>query len=86
MILLAAQQLDLDLPGSWVIGDALRDIEAGVAAGCQTILFDPPNVPRSVHSSGETTVLSDHVVSDLKMAMDVIEESISREQAQERER
>ena len=75
MILLAAKQLDLDLPGSWVIGDALRDIEAGVAAGCRTILFVPPNVPQSGHAAGEQAALSDHIVSDLKIAMDVIEEN-----------
>jgi D,D-heptose 1,7-bisphosphate phosphatase len=75
MILLAARQLGLDLQRSWVIGDALRDIEAGVAAGCQTILFVPPDVRRSSHAAGESTVLSDHVVSDLKTAMDVIEAS-----------
>jgi histidinol-phosphate phosphatase family protein len=73
MILLAAKQLDLDLQNSWVIGDALRDIEAGVSAGCQTILFIPPNISASSHAKGESTVLSDHVVSDLKIAMDVIE-------------
>jgi len=73
MILVAAKQLDLDLRQSWVIGDALRDVEAGVAAGCQTILFVPPGLKSSSHASGESTVLSDHVVSDLKTAMDVIE-------------
>jgi len=73
MILVAAKQLDLDLRQSWVIGDALRDVEAGVAAGCQTILFVPPGLKASSHASGESTVLSDHVVSDLKTAMDVIE-------------
>jgi D-glycero-D-manno-heptose 1,7-bisphosphate phosphatase len=73
MILLAARQLRLDLKKSWMIGDALRDIEAGVAAGCQTILFVPPNVQQSPHAGSETAVLSDHVVSDLKNAIDVIE-------------
>jgi D,D-heptose 1,7-bisphosphate phosphatase len=72
MILQAAKQLDLDLPGSWVIGDALRDVEAGVAAGCKTILFVPPNVPRSTHATGEQTVLADHVVSDLMMALEIV--------------
>lgn len=33
MILAAAEDLRLDLERSWLIGDAVRDIEAGVAAG-----------------------------------------------------
>src|SRR5262249_16240531 len=33
MILAAATELDLDVPGLWLIGDAPRDIEAGLAAG-----------------------------------------------------
>jgi len=33
MILAAAAEMDLDLSASWLIGDAPRDIAAGVAAG-----------------------------------------------------
>jgi D-glycero-D-manno-heptose 1,7-bisphosphate phosphatase len=33
MILAAAADLDLDLSRSWLIGDAQRDIDAGIAAG-----------------------------------------------------
>ncbi len=33
MILSAAAELDLDLKTSWLIGDAPRDIQAGIAAG-----------------------------------------------------
>jgi transaldolase len=38
MILAAAHDLDLDLDGSFVVGDRWRDIGAGRAAGCRTIL------------------------------------------------
>jgi D,D-heptose 1,7-bisphosphate phosphatase len=38
MILQAARDLDIDLGASWVIGDQARDVEAGRAAGCRTIL------------------------------------------------
>ena len=47
MILKAAEALDLDLSASWVIGDAARDIEAGHAAGCRTILINDPSLPAS---------------------------------------
>jgi D-glycero-D-manno-heptose 1,7-bisphosphate phosphatase len=38
MILRAARRLDLDLPASWVVGDALRDLRAGEAAGTRSVL------------------------------------------------
>jgi D-glycero-D-manno-heptose 1,7-bisphosphate phosphatase len=38
MLLLAAEELGLDLTESWMIGDSARDAEAGRAAGCRTIL------------------------------------------------
>ena len=38
MILTAAEELDLDLAQSWVIGNSSLDIEAGRRAGCKTIL------------------------------------------------
>jgi D-glycero-D-manno-heptose 1,7-bisphosphate phosphatase len=40
MLLQAANNLDLDLPSSWFVGDILDDIEAGKRAGCRTILVD----------------------------------------------
>jgi D-glycero-D-manno-heptose 1,7-bisphosphate phosphatase len=33
MLLAAAEELGLDLGRSWLIGDAQRDVDAGVAAG-----------------------------------------------------
>lgn len=40
MLLQAAQDLDLDLSASWMVGDILDDVEAGNRAGCRTILVD----------------------------------------------
>jgi len=39
MILQAARDMGLDLARSWMIGDQERDILAGRAAGCRTVLF-----------------------------------------------
>lgn len=39
MLLLAAEELDLDLTQCWMIGDDDRDVLAGQAAGCRTILI-----------------------------------------------
>ena len=33
MILSAARELDLDVSGSWMVGDSARDVEAGIASG-----------------------------------------------------
>jgi D-glycero-D-manno-heptose 1,7-bisphosphate phosphatase len=40
MLLRAARELDIDLAGSWMIGDRWRDIDCGAAAGCRTIFID----------------------------------------------
>ena len=39
LLLQAAQDLDIDLSQSWMIGDGLTDIKAGKGAGCRTILL-----------------------------------------------
>ena len=41
LLLQAARDLELDLPNSWMIGDRVRDVQAGIAAGCQSILLHP---------------------------------------------
>jgi len=38
MLLKAAEEHGIDLAASWLVGDQGRDIEAGQAAGCRTIL------------------------------------------------
>ncbi len=70
MILAAAEQLDLDLKASWVIGDGHRDIEAGQRAGCRTILFVPTDVPQSEAATGKSA--ADFVVNSLTDAVERI--------------
>jgi len=55
MLLQAAEDLGLDLSASWMVGDQPRDVEAGTAAGCRTILLgdgvsaaDPKKNPAGV--------------------------------------
>ncbi|GAB3445339.1 HAD family hydrolase [Massilia solisilvae] len=43
MLLKAAQEHDIDLASSWMVGDILHDIEAGNRAGCRTLLIDNGN-------------------------------------------
>ena len=72
MILRAAEALGLDLARSWVIGDAPRDIEAGHAAGCRTILFVDKNLPQSPAAAEKLRVKADFVVGSLGEAVGVI--------------
>jgi D-glycero-D-manno-heptose 1,7-bisphosphate phosphatase len=79
MILRAAEALDVDLSASWVIGDAPRDIEAGHAAGCRTILINDQTLPASQAAKETTVVEPDETVSTVAEAMDVIEALVGTE-------
>ena len=72
MITKAAELLSLDLQRSWLIGDAPRDIEAGKAAGCRTILFEPIGVEQSPAAVEESKTEPDFVCTSLKDALDYI--------------
>ena len=41
MLLRAAEEHRIDLGKSWMVGDSLRDTQAGEAAGCRTVLLHP---------------------------------------------
>jgi D-glycero-D-manno-heptose 1,7-bisphosphate phosphatase len=43
MLLKAAEEMDIDLGQSWCIGNSISDVEAGLRAGCKTILIDLPS-------------------------------------------
>jgi len=79
MIFSAADRLALDLSRSWLIGDAPRDIEAGKAAGCRTILLHLPDLPGSPAASAKLTSPPDCIVTSLKEAMDFIETTLQSE-------
>ena len=63
MILKAAGEMNLDLSKSWVIGDQIRDIEAGSATGSRTILI------RGARSSAIEEAKAGAVVSNLAQAI-----------------
>ena len=68
MLLAAAREMEIDLTRSWMVGDSLRDTEAGRSAGCQTILI------RSTGADPETTDKNrpDHVAVNLREAVNII--------------
>jgi len=76
MILRAAEELNLDLTQSWVIGDTPRDVEAGKAAGCRTILFRDESISPSRDAAAASSAEPDEVVSSLREALDTIEAAV----------
>jgi D-glycero-D-manno-heptose 1,7-bisphosphate phosphatase len=72
MILSAADKLNLDLGRSWVVGDTPRDIEAGKAAGCRTILFVHPSLAASPAANEVSEAQPDFRVTSLKEAVEII--------------
>lgn len=53
MLELAAADHGLDLAQSWMVGDELRDVEAGQRAGCRTVLLDSRPAPASGRTAGQ---------------------------------
>ncbi len=45
MLLQAGKDFDIDFKESWMIGDSYRDVTAGIAVGCKTILINSPVKP-----------------------------------------
>jgi D-glycero-D-manno-heptose 1,7-bisphosphate phosphatase len=69
LIFQAAQDLGLDVCGSYLVGDRWRDIDAGAAANCRTILVDRAYKERSSSTPPDARVSSiteaaDWIVAD----------------------
>lgn len=67
MLLSAAREMGIDLGRSWMVGDSVRDIEAGRAAGCRTIRLAGRVEDRVGDGPG-----ADHVAADLGEAVECI--------------
>ena len=65
MLLAAAQEWGIDLKSSWMVGDRWRDVGAGKAAGCQTILVD-------CHYAERKAETPDFTVQSLPEAAEII--------------
>jgi len=72
MILKAAEDMDIDLPRSWVIGDSQRDIEAGKAAGCTTILIENVTHNRTLEPNMEAP---DYRAVNMKEVINIIKKN-----------
>jgi len=67
--LAAADEMDIDCSQSWVIGNSSRDVEAGLRAGCKTILLDNPSHDKKL-KPGEPS--PDHKAVNIKEAVNII--------------
>src|SRR5207244_3298830 len=76
MLHVAAELWQISLPRSFVIGDRWRDIEAGRAVGCYTVLVDRP------YSECST---ADASVDSLAAAVDVVLRRLNADALTERE-
>jgi len=71
MLLRAARELDLDLQRSFAVGDSARDLRAGRAAGCRTILV-LTGYGRKTRSEATGPLPADYIARDLGDAADWI--------------
>jgi len=72
MILDAAAELNLDLTRSWMVGDSLRDCQAGRAAGCRTILLGAAGAGQDVPSDLANGPAIDCEVEGFRQAVSLI--------------
>ncbi len=71
MLLAAQKDLAIDMSQSWMIGDRLRDCEAGLAAGLSTIKISDDRKKKSAEDE-KAEKLGARLVSNLSQAIDVI--------------
>ncbi len=76
MLLRAAAELDLDLAGSFSVGDRMRDVEAGRRAGCRSILVETGYGAHEAQAlsshNREPSDLPDHIAPNLLAAVEWI--------------
>ena len=68
MLLDAAAEIGLELAASWMIGDSDTDVEAGLNAGCRTVLIENPF---SAHRRGTVTRVA-YRAADIEEAVAII--------------
>lgn len=71
MLLQAAQELNINMGQSYIVGDTLADIGAGKFAGCKTILTANPRLDL-LKIIKERNCEPDYIVKDIEAAIDLI--------------
>jgi D-glycero-D-manno-heptose 1,7-bisphosphate phosphatase len=66
LLLTAAQDYAVDLASSWMVGDRASDVEAGRAAGCQTVYL------RHASDRGPLPAAADHEIAALHELLAIV--------------
>ena len=69
MLLAAAEEFDIELTDSWLVGDSARDIDAGKTAGCTTILIENATHNRTLEPGATTP---DYTAVNIKEVANII--------------
>ncbi|NQT74333.1 MAG: HAD family hydrolase [Chloroflexi bacterium] len=72
LLLQAAEDMNIDLASSWMIGDGLTDVKAGKTAGCKTILIGKMKC-ELCNLMDEMDARSDIIASNLLGATELIQ-------------
>jgi D-glycero-D-manno-heptose 1,7-bisphosphate phosphatase len=81
LLLKAAEDMDINLSQSWMIGDGLTDVRAGKSAGCRTILLGKMKC-ELCHLMDEQDARPDAIAPNLLQAAQKVEEVLSQEKSQ----
>ncbi len=73
MLLAAADEMGIDLSQSWSIGDSSRDVEAGLRAGCKTILISRYTRSKSAYVEPDNPK-PDYKSVNMKEAVNIIKQ------------
>ena len=76
MLLQASEDMDIDLAGSWCIGNSLSDVEAGQRAGCRTVLIDKMS-PTGRAKPGQ--IRPDYIAVNMREAVNIVKQSQAAE-------
>jgi D,D-heptose 1,7-bisphosphate phosphatase len=74
MLLKAAEEMDIDLKSSWMVGDSERDVQAGNAAGCKSIFINA--VPKD-NKHLEKDAIPDYRAVNFQEAVNIIQKEQS---------
>ena len=58
MLIKAAQDFNIDLKNSWMVGDGENDVKAGTAAGCKVALISDTGITKKIEDFGQDMVVS----------------------------
>lgn len=80
LLLKAAEDMNINLSQSWMIGDGLTDVRAGKSAGCKTILLGRMKC-ELCHLMDEQDARPDAIASNLLQAAQKVEEVLNHEKS-----